>query len=651
MKQMTYKKVNLTHEHEQRVAEYCAVNNKEFNQATAYDLTMLAFKDNPVLIKETDPNGEETKTVDVTHRVARQIEYMPRTVDRIADKIIVAKERVKKEQWAKNIELAKSESVPDLDKLVENLYRLNIVKGNGYLALVCFLMQLKYQRENEVAEDEKTCVFFHGEMHNGKSATAKAICEYESQYGEVYRVKSGKQLESTHEEMVWQSHLNYFNEVKPTDIDKDTLSNLVDGGHLPLNPKNKPSYIQYVRTNNMFTSNHRIALQQRRVSVIKFGDRLNGRPLESGALKKVIANIMNSLPSFDHYYDICEVVSKVNTARIDPFAIENIITFLTTKLPNVKHCHPNTLETTAIFAPHDIYNCVKSTFGKAGVPSDRKENILAALHDFADSGLIDKVVYTGCTTEYFRVNGHNYIKIMGQFDKTNTTGEEKIKITRENLRDLLRPYFITHDGDGGGKPDDIKTADTDESKNPPTVNGESEPAEWTQELLAPTAPQILYDIIEDTPPPVPADVRQKGAWLSAKIVEEKENITAANKDEMLQALMTPEACQFIGLSEFVRILESHYDKDTITDLYVLHTGLSDPDVRQQVDWEKYHDCCDTTGIWYREKSPWVEAREDSGWASYRNDGVFHLRTPPPQCAMPKKPKPKEKRAKSKSAKQ
>lgn len=203
-----------------------------------------------------------------THKV----ECQNKTVERIGEKVELQKIKFKQKTWAKNIQRAELYSNPNLDILTENLYRLNIVDENSYLALVLFLMQLKHSRNNQVPENDKTCVFFNGVARNGKSATARAICDVEEQYGEVFKAQSGKILESTHEEQVWKSHLNYFDEVKPTDIDRELLLTIVNGGNVELNPKNKKAYNHLVNTNNIFTSNDQINLMQRRVYEL-FGSR------------------------------------------------------------------------------------------------------------------------------------------------------------------------------------------------------------------------------------------------------------------------------------------------------------------------------------------------------------------------------------------
>ena len=254
-------KPTLTHEHEEKIAFYCAQNEKQFNLATAYDLTLETFENDPILLEEEDANGEK-KSCDVTKQIARSIEFHPRTIERIAAKIDLAGETIKLAEYATNIKTAKAADKPDLDKLVDNLYRLNIVDRNSYLAFVCFLMQLKHSRDGEVPENDKTCVFFNGVARNGKSATAQAIYDVEAQYGKVFKAQSGKLLESTHEEQIWKSHLNYFDEVKPSEVDRELLFTIINGGEVELNPKNKTPYNQHVNTNNIFTSNDQINMKQ-----------------------------------------------------------------------------------------------------------------------------------------------------------------------------------------------------------------------------------------------------------------------------------------------------------------------------------------------------------------------------------------------------
>ena len=124
------------HEHEEAIAIYCAQNNKEFDEANAYDVVLETFKNNPIKKKYKDKETDEEREYDKTQSVARQIEFQPKTIARIAAKAEVYKKRFASELYAKNIEQAKKDRVPNLDKLVENLHLLNIIDGQSYLAFV-----------------------------------------------------------------------------------------------------------------------------------------------------------------------------------------------------------------------------------------------------------------------------------------------------------------------------------------------------------------------------------------------------------------------------------------------------------------------------------------------------------------------------------
>lgn len=437
---MAKSKPTLTHNHEENIALFCAKNNLSFNIATAYDITLMTFKDQPIKQDLLNERGE-VFSYDVTATIARQIESHPIIVERIASKIDLISELKKQEEYKINIKKAKAAENPDLNKLVDNLYRLNIVDQESYLAFVCFLMQLKYTRDNEFLENDKTCVFFNGVARNGKSATAKAICEIESQYGKVFKAQSGKILESTHEEQVWKSHLNYFDEVKPTDIDRELLLTIINGGEVELNPKNKKPYNQHVNTNNIFTSNDQISLKQRRVSIVKFGDRLNGRPLGNGTLKKIIEDIMDALPSFDWYYEIYSKVSKANEDHINPLAMETIITFFNKYFEFATPENSYTLSARKIFAPHEIYSCLKNTYNKQTITSERKEAILRALKHLEEKKLITPKAYTTTSTKYYVIYGIDFLKIQEEFNKINTKDEQNFKVMKKDLLTLFQPYF------------------------------------------------------------------------------------------------------------------------------------------------------------------------------------------------------------------
>lgn len=452
-------KVCVLHEHEEKIAAYCAQKNINFNQANAYDTVLETFKDEPIIYKKLEiETGKEVEYI-VTKQIARKVECQNKTVERIGEKVELQKIKFKQKTWAKNIQRAELYSNPNLDILTENLYRLNIVDENSYLALVLFLMQLKHSRNNQVPENDKTCVFFNGVARNGKSATARAICDVEEQYGEVFKAQSGKILESTHEEQVWKSHLNYFDEVKPTDIDRELLLTIVNGGNVELNPKNKKAYNHLVNTNNIFTSNDQINLMQRRVSIIKFGNRLNGRPLGEGTLKEIITNIMNSLPVFDKYYDIYNKVSVYNENKLNPLAIESILTFLNTKLSFVSEEKTATLNQYTNFSAHDIYSCIKDSYNKQIISAERRDAIRNALEYFVEKGLMRPVTYKTGTTKNYSITGENYLKIMEEYSKLNTKEEKNKKIPLPDLKKILHPYFDVSDTSPEPEPEPDKNPD------------------------------------------------------------------------------------------------------------------------------------------------------------------------------------------------
>ena len=590
------------HEQEEDIAIFCAKNNIEFNETNAYDTVLETFKDNPIKRKKKDEDTGEEKETNITFRVARQIEFETRTIARIAAKAEVYKKRFAKETYAKNIEQAKKDSKPDLQMLVDNLYRLNIVDGHSYQAFVCFLMQLKYSRDTEVPENDKTCVFFNGVARNGKSATAKAIYEVEAQYGKVFKAQSGKILESTHEEQVWQSHLNYFDEVKPTDIDRELLLTIINGGNVELNPKNKQPYNYHVNTNNIFTSNDQINLLQRRISVIKFGNRLNGRPLGEGTLKEIITNIMNSLPDFDHYYDLHDVVSLYNENCVNPLAVESIMTFIGSKLGFVKAPDGRTLTAELTFAPHDIYNSIKDKYNKQMINSERRDAIHSVLGLFVEKGFIKEKAYPNCSTTYYTVTGENYLKLEAEYQKVNTCREVNVKITKNGLYDLMLPFFtnastINHDENNNNSEEQLQ--------NTITVNA--------RDLCNAHAPLIkfiddnVYDKLhhsETYQKQVTADVQNKGTMLLRKLLNQIQTLVNDADDvdnfpfvtetmnDVINKYITSDVCQYVSCKGLIDMLnrmidgfnESH--AQLVKDIYIKYTGITDESTMQMADESK-----------------------------------------------------------------
>ena len=548
---MSKLKTNLTHEHEEIIVNYCIANNIEINQANAYTVTMDAFKEQPILYKYEDPEYEDEKSINVTSIVARTVECQKRTIDRLADKIEYTKQIQEQAKIKENIKKAEETSLPNLEILVDNLYRLNIVDGDSYLALICFLMQLKYTRSRRLEDDDKTGVFFNGIARNGKSATAKAICEVEKQYGKIFKAQSGKLLEASHGEEIWKSHLNFFDEVKPTDIDRELLLTIINGGTIELNPKNKKQYNYNVNTNNIFTSNDQISLKQRRVSIVKFGDRLNGRPLETGTLTKIITNIMNSLPDFSYYYDIYHKVSVNNENRENPLAMEGIITYLSLKLGEVSMEDKRSLNKSIIFTTHDIYSCIKGTYSKQIISSERKEAIRNALEDLKKQGLVDYIEYANCTTKNYQTTGMKYIQIIEKFNNINTKDEKNTKISKQNLTLLLSPYFEKVQQNVN----DIQTLEKQEATENPNIR-----------YIPPLRPDSNKGNLYDIGYKLYFDLKNNLQKVREEIAKEKNNGYTVDIEmaiiSSIKKYVTEEICKYIKMESIVKVFQDAFEEIT-----------------------------------------------------------------------------------------
>ena len=563
-------KTNLTHEQEEIIVSYCIAHDIDINQANAYSITMDAFKEQPILYKYEDPEYEDEKSINVTSMVARTVECQKRTIDRLADKIEYTKQMQEQAKIKENIKKAEEASIPNLEILVDNLHRLNIVDGDSYLALICFLMQLKYTRNRRLEEDDKTGVFFNGVARNGKSATAKAICEIEKQYGKIFKAQSGKLLEASHGEEIWKSHLNFFDEVKPTDINRELLLTIINGGTIELNPKNKKQYNYNVNTNNIFTSNDQISLKQRRVSIVKFGDRLNGRPLETGTLTKIITNIMNSLPDFSYYYDIYQKVSVNNENRENPLAMEGIITYLSSKLGEVNMEDKRSLNNSIIFTAHDIYSCIKGTYSKQIISSERKEAIRNALEDLKKQFLVDYIEYANCTTKNYQTTGKQYLKIIEKFNNINTKDEKNTKISKQDLTLLLSPYFETTQQNTN----DIQTQEKKKITENPNIR-------YISSLRPNNNKGDLYDISYK----LYFDLKSNLQKVQEEITEE---INQGNSVDVKMAIIssikkyiTKEICEYIEMESIVKTFKDTFeeftenDKMRIKNKYLQFMGLTD----------------------------------------------------------------------------
>jgi hypothetical protein len=385
--------------------------------------------------------------------------------------------------YADNTGKAIADSVPNLDKIVENLDRLNIVSASGYLAFVCFLMQLKYTRNNnKMFTNDKTCLIFEGRGRSGKSETAKAMCELERRYGLVVSVASAAELTETHTERVFKSHFAYCDEIHPAELKRTSVLQLVNGGEKELNPKGRDMYEHEVNTNVVMTTNESMTAQQRRISIIKFGYPKNGRPLERGTLVKIVENVMNSLPDFDeHYFDIYEKVKDANANRINPGAVEAILSLLyQAGLLGQKSMR---------FTLNDVYQHIKKTGRfKLLVPGERRTAVDIVISDFVARGIlrVSKCEDYGETLIY-EIDRRDYLKLVEEYNALNTPKEKIIKITAAEIRELLAPYYPTQGGGSGSKPPVLLL--------PPPSESDTVDLSWADELLGiPTVPaQPAFD--------------------------------------------------------------------------------------------------------------------------------------------------------------
>lgn len=542
---MARSKISLTHEHESVIATYCAYNDLDFNQANAYDRTMDAFKENPIKYKTIDEISGEERNYNITARIARLIENQPKTIDRIADKIERKKEEILKEFYTENIAKAKERSCPDINKLVDNLYRLNLVDENSYLGLVCFLMQTKFTRDGEIADDDKLCLFFNGLAHNGKSTTAKTIMKVEKQYGPALN-GSVKMLQSTHEERLYKSHVVYFDEVKSGDLQREDLLNLVNGGDFEINPKNKRMYLFHVKTNVILASNDMVYFRQRRIAVIKFGKKLKSRPLGEQTLMEIITNIMDSLPDFEHYYDLYHVVSINNENNVSMAAISYILSYLHKYMSFVCDGNPLTLEHNVLITAHILYENIKHSRNTQLVNPERREAIPDALEYLEQLGLVTRSDYESSTTKYYTVSGAQYLKMRAKFDALNTKYEKINRISKTALYDCLLPYF-TAKQDLSEKPQ-IECPEPSEEENAEpnddTTFDENGilTTSWTKERGGILAWNLLRRVWR-------ADKVSRFLNIESDFMEDFKYL--------FEKYMTPEFCRCVCYEDFLKMLNRH----------------------------------------------------------------------------------------------
>ena len=114
---------------------------------------------------------------------------------------------------------------------------------------------------------------------------------------------------------------------------------------------------------------------------------------------------------------------------------------MTDKLGFVNREDERTLTARVIFAPHDIYGCVKDTFSKQILSAERKDAIKTALDSFKHDGLIDEIFYKNCSTRHFAVTGEQYLAILERYNDIGTKDEQNKKISKEDLYHSLARFF------------------------------------------------------------------------------------------------------------------------------------------------------------------------------------------------------------------
>ena len=434
-------------EPEKRAVLYCINNKLEFNNVTAMKIIMEVCKEKPILWT----SGKHI--VDITKNVAWEYSGSKVAIERVQSKIVATKLLWAEQEFIANIAADKSQSKPDLDKLVDALYQFNIVDGQSYLALVYFLMQLKYTRGGKEMpknrSDQRIALFLNGIQGSGKSSLVKALITVEENYGIINNVNSAGTFENRFEENLWKAHLNFCDEVVPSRIARELLIKAIDGGNYQLERKNQTPYIYNVNTNLIFASNDDISLKQRRVAVMKFGERIKTNiPFEM--LCGWMKTIMDSLPNFYWHSKMYWSVSNVNQTRLNPLGLETISEFLAGKLG---YFAPDEEGKTIKFNTAQIYNMIKEKHNKEFLKTDRKESIRNALEDLVKIGYLERFTYTGGTTKQYTMNIEQYYKFSEWANSINTSDEKLTKISKKELRDLLKPYFepIPSTSSDGGK--------------------------------------------------------------------------------------------------------------------------------------------------------------------------------------------------------
>ena len=245
-------------EAEKLIAAYCARKNLTFDCVTAMGIVLDACKLSPITKTIYDPEKDEYSTINITKDVAWEYSGNKIAIERVQGKVEWFKQAWQQQFYNTNIAKDKPLSIPDLDKLVDALYQFNIMDGQSYLALVYFLMQLKYTRGGQEMpkhrSSQRISLFLNGIQGSGKSSMAHALINLEENYGAINYVNDAETFESRFEENLWKAHLNFCDEVVPSAIKRELLIRAIDGGLHLLDRKNKTPYNYNVNTNLIFAS-------------------------------------------------------------------------------------------------------------------------------------------------------------------------------------------------------------------------------------------------------------------------------------------------------------------------------------------------------------------------------------------------------------
>lgn len=425
---------------ERRIARFCAKKKRDFTFATAQKIVLEACEKKriykPFYNKETD----EFRSRDITEDVAWEYSHNKIAVERMQEKINYLKEICQQSDFKKKIAQDRPYSKPSLRKLVNALYHFNIVDGQSYLALVYFLMQLKYTRGGqEVPQyrtDQKIALFLNGVQRSGKSSMVRALLDLERDYGVINFVNDAGVFENRFEENLGKAHLNFCDEVVPSKITLGTFVKAVDGGVRQLEHKNQTPYNYNVNSNFIFASNDDISLSQRRVSVVKFGKRIQ-KIIPFETMCTWMKYVMDSLPNFYWHPEMYNVISNTNQTRLNPSAISTISGFLDNKFNG---CNPDDTKTIK-FNTSQIYSWEKHEYNLKFIKNSAKEAVRDALNTLKSDGYIGEFDYANATTKQYTMNVEQYYKFTEWANSVNTNKESLTKISKKELRNLLAPYF------------------------------------------------------------------------------------------------------------------------------------------------------------------------------------------------------------------